>query len=444
MEEQTGNSKLRRDEVTPDGIRILYEDNHLLVVEKPVNLPVQADVSGDDDLLSLLKRYLRERYEKPGEAYLGLVHRLDRPVGGVMAFAKTSKAAARLTEQFRSHEAKKRYCAIVSGEPKARETLTDYLIKDENTFTSRVAEPNEPGAKEAVLSYSLLGKSSGRAMLDVALYTGRPHQIRVQLSHAGLPIKGDQRYAPDAQPGTQIRLWAYALTLSHPTLKEPMTFFSAPPWEDETAFAAQIALLPAFSVCRGVYLDEDCVAVDKNAGVETEGDLFAEVESLFEEIYPVHRLDANTEGIVVFARNEGTAARYEALFFRHELKKTYHTIVRGTPPKSGRLVHWVKKDAEESFVSICGENDPDALRCELTYRVIGTDGEKSLLEIELMTGRTHQIRVQMAAAGYPVLGDDKYGDRAFNKAQKRRTQALLAKRLELDGHVFESLRELEL
>jgi 23S rRNA pseudouridine1911/1915/1917 synthase len=132
----------------------------------------------------------------------------------------------------------------------------------------------------------------------------------------------------------------------------------------------------------------------------------------------VHRLDANTEGIVVFARNEGTAARYEALFFRHELKKTYHAIVRGTPPKSGRLVNWVKKDAEESFVSICGENDPDALRCELTYRVIRSDGEKSLLEIELMTGRTHQIRVQMAAAGYPVLGDDKYGDRAFNKAQK--------------------------
>ena len=125
MEEQTGNSKLRRDELTPSGIRILYEDNHLLVVEKPVNLPVQADSSGDDDLLSLLKLYLRERYEKPGEAYLGLVHRLDRPVGGVMAFAKTSKAAARLTEQFRSHEAKKRYCAVVSGEPKARETLTD-------------------------------------------------------------------------------------------------------------------------------------------------------------------------------------------------------------------------------------------------------------------------------------------------------------------------------
>ena len=113
MEEQAGNIKLRRDELTPSGIRILYEDNHLLVVEKPVNLPVQADSSGDDDLLSLLKLYLRERYEKPGEAYLGLVHRLDRPVGGVMAFAKTSKAAARLTEQFRSHEAKKRYCAVV-------------------------------------------------------------------------------------------------------------------------------------------------------------------------------------------------------------------------------------------------------------------------------------------------------------------------------------------
>ncbi len=119
MEEQTSTSKLRRDEFTPDGIRILYEDNHLLVVEKPVNLPVQADVSGDDDLLSLLKRYLRERYEKPGEAYLGLVHRLDRPVGGVMAFAKTSKAAARLTERS-APTGKKRYCAFVSRAETAR------------------------------------------------------------------------------------------------------------------------------------------------------------------------------------------------------------------------------------------------------------------------------------------------------------------------------------
>ncbi len=443
MAEQTGASKVRRDAFTDSGIRILYEDNHLLVVEKPVNVPVQADMSGDADLLSLLKAYLRERYGKPGEAYLGMVHRLDRPVGGTMVFAKTSKAAARLTAQFRSHEAKKRYCAVVTGSPKPGAALTDWLCKDERTFSSRVVLPDTDGAKEARLRYTLLARSGKDALLDVELFTGRPHQIRVQLSHADLPIVGDQRYNESATPGTQIRLWAYALTLTHPTLKEPMTFFAAPPWED-AAFAAQIALLPAFSVCRGVYLDEDCIVVDKNAGVETEGELLGELESLFDPVFPVHRLDANTEGLVLFARNERAAARYEDLFYRHDLKKTYHAVVRGVPEREGDLVHWVKKDADESFVRLCRESDPGALRCELRYRVLKTDGEQSLLEIELMTGRTHQIRVQMAATGHPVLGDDKYGDRAFNKERRRRTQALLAKRLEIDGHTFESLRELEL
>jgi len=443
MAEQPDANKIRRDATTSSGIRILYEDNHLLVVEKPVNIPVQADSSGDEDLLSLLKTYLRERYDKPGEAYLGLVHRLDRPVGGVTVFAKTSKAAARLTAQFRSHEAKKRYCAVVTGNPKSSAALTDWLYKDEKTFSSRVVPAGADGAKEARLRYTLLAHSEKDALLDIELFTGRPHQIRVQLSHAGLPIAGDQRYNESAKPGTQIRLWAYALTLTHPTMKEPMTFFAAPPWND-AAFTAQIALLPAFSVCRGVYLNEDCIVVDKNAGVETEGELLGELESLFDPVFSVHRLDANTEGLILFARSETAAARYEELFYRHELKKIYHALVKGVPENEARLVHWVKKDADESFVRVCRESDPGATRCELRYRLLKTDGEQSLLEIELLTGRTHQIRVQMATAGHPVLGDDKYGDRAFNKAHKRRTQALLAKRLEIDNHTFESLRELEL
>ncbi len=442
MEEQP-LSKLRRDERTESGIRILYEDNHLLVVEKPVNLPVQADSSGDEDLLSLLKAYLRARYDKPGEAYLGLVHRLDRPVGGVMAFAKTSKAAARLTAQFHSHEAKKRYAAIVTGHPKPQESLTDWLYKDEATFSSRVVTKGTEGAKEARLRYSLLGQAEDTALLDIELYTGRPHQIRVQLKNAGYPVYGDQRYAPNENAGEQIRLWAYALTLTHPTLKEPMTFFSSPPWS-ETRFAAQIALLPAFSACRGVYLDERCVVVDKNAGVETEGELLGELESLLENVYPVHRLDANTEGIVLFARTEEAAEEYERLFFSHELRKIYHAVVRGAPKGADHLVQWVQKDADESFVRLCREGDTGALRCELSYRVLKSDGEASLVEIELFTGRTHQIRVQMAAIGHPVLGDDKYGDREFNKLRKQKTQQLLAKRLEIAGDVFESLRELEL
>ena len=443
MEETTTQSKLRRDERTDSGIRILYEDNHLLVVEKPVNLPVQADSSGDADLLSLLKDYIRARYDKPGEVYLGLVHRLDRPVGGVMVFAKTSKAAARLSAQFNSHEAKKRYCAITSGHPKPQEYLTDWLAKDDVTFSSRVVDRGAEGAKEARLSYALLGQGETTALLDIELYTGRPHQIRVQLSHAGYPIYGDQRYAQDAPAGEQIRLWAYALTLSHPTLKEQMTFFSAPPWKEE-AFAPQIALLPAFSVCRGVYLDEHCIVVDKHAGVETEGELLGELESLFESVYPVHRLDANTEGIVLFARTEEAAAKYEQLFYTHELRKSYHAVVRGVPMSEGRLIHWVQKNADESYVRLCREGDAGALRCELSFDVLESDGEASLLEIELFTGRTHQIRVQMAAIGHPVLGDDKYGDREFNKQRKKRTQQLLAKRLEIDGVVFESLRELGL
>lgn len=435
----------RPGERVEGGVRILYEDNHLLVVEKPVNLPAQADLSGDEDLLTLLKAYVKRRYDKPGEAYLGLVHRLDRPVGGVMVFARTSKAAARLTDQFRTHEAKKRYVAIVRGEPRPEAALTDWLYKDEKTFSSRVVPPGTEGAKEAKLRYALLARDKqGRALLDVELYTGRPHQIRVQLLNAGLPIEGDQRYAPDARPGEQIKLWAYALTLTHPTLREPMTFFCAPPWGDEAAFAAQLALLPAFSVCRGVYLDGDCVVVDKYAGVEVEDALLAELASLFPAVYPVHRLDANTEGLVLFARTEAAAARYEKLFYRHELKKIYHAIVRGAPEPSGALVHWVQKDDQRAFVRVCSTADEGAMRCELNYRVLETDGEKSLLEIDLLTGRTHQIRVQMAAAGHPVLGDDQYGDRAFNRLHRRKTQALLAKRLELDGRRFTSERELTL
>ena len=127
-------------------MNVLYEDNHLLVVEKPVNMPVQADMSGDPDLLSALKAYVKEKYEKPGEVYLGLVHRLDRPVGGVMVFARTSKAAARLSAQFASHEAKKRYVAVVSGRPESETTLNDFLLKDETSFSSAVVPEGTPGA----------------------------------------------------------------------------------------------------------------------------------------------------------------------------------------------------------------------------------------------------------------------------------------------------------
>ena len=419
-------------------LHVLYEDNHLLVVEKPANMPVQEDVSKDEDLLSVCKAYIKETYHKPGEVYLGLVHRLDRPVGGVMVFARTSKAAARLTAQFKSRQAKKRYAVIVSGTPKPCDTLSDWLYKDEASNTTRVVPEGTEGAKPARLFYRTLARSGKTALLDVSLFTGRPHQIRVQLSSRGIPVAGDMRYNPAAKPGTQIRLWAYALTIIHPTLNEPLTFFSTPPWKE---FPTQIGLLPAFSVCSGVYQDDEMLVVDKAAGVEVEDELLGELSALTEPLYPVHRLDANTEGLVVFARTESMRDRLLDAFYRHETEKIYHAVLIGTP-KEGRYVHYAKKDAEDAYMQLCRQDDPDALRMELELRVLKSFRDLSLCEIRLFTGRTHQIRVQTAAIGHPVLGDDKYGDRERNKAHHARRQQLLAKKLTVLSKTFISEKEL--
>ena len=156
-------------------VDVLYEDNHLLAVVKPPNLPVQADRSGDDDLLSILKRYIGQKYQKPGAVYLGLVHRLDRPVGGAMVFARTSKAAARLSADFAAHAQDKRYLAVLQGEagPMA---LEDWLWKDGRTGTVRVVPPETPGAKRAALESRPLAVRDGRTLAEVRLYTGRAHQ----------------------------------------------------------------------------------------------------------------------------------------------------------------------------------------------------------------------------------------------------------------------------
>jgi len=209
-------------------IAILYEDNHLLVVEKPANLPTQADSSGDDDLLSILKRYIAEKYNKPGAVYLGLVHRLDRPVGGVMVFARTSKAAARLSEAFRSHAQHRRYLAVTEGEFDRPLEPTDYLLKDGRTGMVRVVRPDAPGAKQARLISRPLAARDGLTLTDVQLFTGRAHQIRVQHAHAGHPLYGDMRYGHGV-PGRQIALWAYYLELEHPTRHEMLSFTAAPP-----------------------------------------------------------------------------------------------------------------------------------------------------------------------------------------------------------------------
>jgi len=426
--------------------QILYEDNHLLVVEKPVNVPVQADVTGDDDLLSMCRRYIKVKYNKPGEVYLALVHRLDRPVGGVMVFAKTSKAAARLTSQFKGHTAKKRYAAVVEGEAKHEAHLIDFLKKDEQSHSSAVVPEGTDGAKRAELRYSLLGQKNGLSLLDVQLYTGRAHQIRVQLSNSGCPIVGDQRYNKNASVGMQIRLWAYALTIEHPTLGEQMTFFSVPRGAVFSDFAAEMAMLPAFSVCRGVYMDDDLLVVDKHAGVEVEDELLIALESIVGEVYPVHRLDANTEGLVAFARTESMRDTLLDAFRTHEnIEKVYHAVLCGVPDRrEGTLEHTLSKDAEGSFVRVVPRGTAGGLSAKLSYRVLATKGELSLVEIRLFTGRTHQIRVQMAAIGCPVLGDDKYGNREANRKYKKRKQQLLAKRLTVLGRVFKSCRELSL
>ena len=209
-------------------IPLLYEDNHLLVVEKPANLPSQADSSGDPDLLSILKGYIGKKYNTPGAVYLGLVHRLDRPVGGAMVFARTSKAAARLSETFRIHAQDRRYLAVTEGTFGAPLELNDHLLKDGRTGMVRAVGPATPGAKEARLISRPLAAREGLTLTDVQLFTGRAHQIRVQHAHAGHPLWGDMRYG-HGEPGRQIALWAYRLVVEHPTRHEKLRFASRPP-----------------------------------------------------------------------------------------------------------------------------------------------------------------------------------------------------------------------
>lgn len=212
---------------------ILYEDNHLLVVEKPPGMLTQGDATGDDCLVEVMKRYVGRKYEKPGAVYLGLVHRLDRPVGGLVVLARTSKAAARLSQQLREHDMQREYLTVVHGASLSHQgMLQNFLVKDAATGNVRVSASGEDVGKEgqlATLRYEVLScdEQADQALLHIRLETGRKHQIRVQLAHAGHSIVQDMRYGYGT-PGEPIALWGALLRLTHPTLKHSMTFISTP------------------------------------------------------------------------------------------------------------------------------------------------------------------------------------------------------------------------
>ena len=205
-------------------INILYEDNHIIVVVKPANMPVCLDSSKDKDLLSILKEYIKEKYHKPGNVYLGLVHRLDRPVSGIMVFAKTSKAAERLSKQINNKEFIKTYYAIIEGIPKEKDTLKDYLKKDEKTNTSFVT--NEKEGKLSILEYNLIKSKNNLSLVKINLLTGRSHQIRVQFSSRNHPLYGDHKYNKNfiKDNNEDIALIAKELSFYHPVTKELLHF----------------------------------------------------------------------------------------------------------------------------------------------------------------------------------------------------------------------------
>lgn len=223
-------------------LNVLYEDNHIIVVVKPVGIPAQGDKSGDIDMLTIIKGYLKEKYNKPGNVYLGLVHRLDRMVGGVMVFAKTSKAASRISEYIRQKNVKKRYLAIVNGKLKVsneNNLLSNYLVKNERLNMSRVVEKESKDSKLAELEYKVLSNfkynNKDYSLVDVDLHTGRHHQIRVQFANISHSIYGDVKYGQkENKVGENLALWSYYLSFYHPT-KDEYLEFTYKPWENKKA-----------------------------------------------------------------------------------------------------------------------------------------------------------------------------------------------------------------
>lgn len=214
-----------------DDLEILYEDNHLLAIRKPAGLLVQGDVTGDETLLDLARAYLKRRYAKPGNVYVGLVHRLDRPVSGVILLARTSKAASRLSAQFRAGTPEKRYLAVVEGRlPTAAGELVAHLAAHgDDQGVTRAAPAPFDGSREARLRYRVVGEAADRSLVDVDLLTGRRHQIRAQFALAGHPVWGDQKYGSRQTLAGRIALHAERLEVTHPTSGQPLVLVADPP-----------------------------------------------------------------------------------------------------------------------------------------------------------------------------------------------------------------------
>ena len=230
-QEQTKNSVQ-----TP--FEILYEDNHILVVLKPQMTACCPDDSKDDNLLDQVKAYIKTAYNKPGNVYVGLVHRLDRPTGGVMVYAKTSKAAARLTAGLQSGEFEKKYLTVLCGTPDTeRGILTNYVRKNTVNNLVYICTPSEEGAKYAELDYKVIESKGKYSLVEVRLHTGRTHQIRVQMAGISHPVFGDMRYGGALAQKGKLALWAYSLSFLHPITKERLKFIAYPP-ETETPWKA--------------------------------------------------------------------------------------------------------------------------------------------------------------------------------------------------------------
>lgn len=212
---------------------ILYEDNHIIVVLKPQNVACCPDESGDVSLFDCVKEYIREKYNKQGNVFLGLIHRLDRPTGGVMVFAKTSKSAGRLSIQMRDGGFQKKYYAVLCGTPNKKSArLENYLRKNSVNNTVYVCTKSEEGAKYACLDYEIKEEKSGLSLADITLHTGRTHQIRVQTAAVNCPVYGDMRYGGDKAVKGKLALWAYSLKFTHPTTGESMKFLIEPPKDE--------------------------------------------------------------------------------------------------------------------------------------------------------------------------------------------------------------------